>query len=144
MASWSDRHWAGRSNPWCVTTRLAAALALIWAVNSYRDLGPYALVPIGSCLFFIIINPFIFPAPRDDSKWATKSVLGQRAWRGTPRRWDWPTLYRILSGTIYFAGLVASLEGMLVEGLLLGVVALACKLGYLDWMAKYYLAQKTA
>ena len=87
MAGWSDRHWAGRSNPWCVYSRLAAALGLIWAVYSVRDLGLFALVPIGLCLLFIIVNPFVFAAPRDDSRWATRAVLGQRLWRARPRHW---------------------------------------------------------
>jgi hypothetical protein len=142
MAGISDRHWAGRSNPWCVYSRLATALLLIASIGMIRDLELYAAIPIGLCLVFIIVNPFVFPAPKDDSSWATRSVLGQRAWRQSERGWDTPTLYRIASAAAYLIGLLAALEGMLFEGLLLGAVALAFKLGYLDWMAKLYVARK--
>ncbi|MEZ5775299.1 MAG: DUF6653 family protein [Hyphomicrobiaceae bacterium] len=137
MASWIDRHWAGRSNPWCVYTRLAAALGLVAAVGSYRTLGPDAAIPVGLCLLFILVNPFIFPAPRSKSAWATRAVLGQRRWRER-RAWDRPTLLRILSALAYLPALILAFEGMRGEAAVFALVALFLKLGYLDWMARFH------
>jgi len=123
MSSLTDRHWSGRSHPWCVYTRLAAAVALVLAVYSYRNLGVYALVPVGIVLVFIALNPFVFPAPRTDTAWATRAVLGHQQWRKT-RSWDRPTLYRILSALCYLPALLAAFEGMLWESMLLALVAL--------------------
>ncbi|MEZ5924885.1 MAG: DUF6653 family protein [Hyphomicrobiaceae bacterium] len=145
MSSLEDRRWAGRSHPWCVYTRLAAALALIVAITTHRSLGVQALIPIGVCLFFIIINPFIFPAPKDKTRWATRSVLGQRLWRRRENPgWDVPSISRVASALAYFVALWLAFENQLAEAVLLGLIALGLKLVYLDWMARYHRRAQTA
>ena len=145
MSTIEDRRWAGRSHPWCVYSRLAAALALIVVLTSHRELGVYALIPISLCLFFIIVNPFIFPAPKDDSHWATRTVLGQRIWRSREHaHWDIPSISRVASALAYFIALWLAIESQLGEAVLLGLIALGLKLVYLDWMARYYRRMKPA
>ena len=145
MSTFEDRRWAGRSHPWCVYSRLAAALLLIVALTTHRGLGIYALIPIGLCLFFIIVNPFVFPAPKDDSRWATRSVLGQRIWRGRENPgWDVPSISRIASALAYFIALWLAIESQLGEAVTLGLIALGLKLVYLDWMARYHGRMKSA
>lgn len=145
MSTFEDRRWAGRSHPWCVYTRLAAALLLIVALTTHRSLGIYALIPIGLCLFFIIVNPFVFRAPKDDSRWATRSVLGQRIWRQRENPgWDVPSISRVASAITYFIALWLALESQLGEAVALGLIALGLKLVYLDWMARYYGRMKPA
>lgn len=143
MSKLEDRRWAGRSHPLCVYSRLAAALLLIVALTMTRELGSYALVPIGLCLFFIIVNPFVFPAPKDDKSWATRSVLGQRSWRDRPNPgWDLPEASRVLSALAYFLALVLAVESQLGEAVMLGLIALGLKLVYLNKMARYYERSK--
>lgn len=145
MSTFQDRRWAGRSHPLCVYSRLGAALALIVVLTSHRELGVYALIPIGVCLFFIIVNPFVFPAPKDDSSWATRSVLGQRLWRNRENPgWDVPSISRVGSALAYFIALWLAVESQLGEAVTLGLIALGLKLVYLDWMARYYQRSKSA
>lgn len=145
MSTWEDRRWAGRSHPLCVYSRLAAALALIVVLTTHRSLGVYALVPVGICLFFILVNPFVFPAPEDDKSWATRSVLGQRLWRKREAPgWDVPSVSRVVSALVYFIALWLAVESQLGEAVMLGLIALGLKLVYLDWMARYYLRAKSA
>lgn len=145
MSTFEDRRWAGRSHPWCVYTRLAAALLLIIALTTHRSLGIYAAIPIGLCLFFIIVNPFIFRPPKDDTHWATRSVLGQRLWRQRENAgWDVPSISRVASALAYFIALWLAIESQLGEAVMLGLVALGLKLVYLDWMARYYQRTKSA
>jgi hypothetical protein len=125
-------------------SRLAAALLLIVALTTHQSLGVYALIPIGLCLFFIIVNPFIFRAPKDDSRWATRSVLGQRLWRQREQPgWDVPSVSRVASALAYFIALWLAIESQLGEAVLLGLIALGLKLVYLDWMARYYVRSRS-
>lgn len=137
MGTWQDRRWAGRSHPLCVYSRLAAAYFLVLCVYTYRWLSYDAIWPIGMCLFFLLINPFIFPAPRHDRAWATRAVLGQRLWRGL-RQWDVPTFSRIGSALCYFLALYFAFEGALREALLFVTIASGLRIIYLNWMAGYY------
>ena len=114
-----------------------AAVLLVAAVHSWAYLGVKSLLPIGALIGFIALNPFVFLPPPRRSAWATRAVLGQRAWRSV-RRWDLPSLYRIASATAYLVALSVALEGMLAEAIVMALVALGCKLLYLDWMARFY------
>ena len=49
-----------------------------------------------------------------------------------------PSLYRIASATAYLVALSVALEGMLAEAIVMALVALGCKLLYLDWMVRFY------
>ena len=56
-------------------------------------------MPIGLCLFFMIVNPFVFPRPKDDKSWATRAVLGQRLAATELAAVALPAAYRQRGGT---------------------------------------------
>lgn len=143
MSTLEDRRWAGRSHPLCVYSRLGAAYFLVLCVYTYRWWNVQAIWPIGLCLFFILINPYIFPAPRTQQAWATRAVLGQRLWHGL-QQWDLPTLCRIGSSLTYFLALYFAFEGAFREALLFVTIALGLRVIYLNWMAGYYDRQHKA
>ncbi|WP_232702820.1 DUF6653 family protein [Halobacterium wangiae] len=75
LSSFADRYfWRGHANPGSVWTFVAAYPVFVLAVYR-RDLRL-----LGAVLAFVAVNPVVFPEPADDSAWATRVVLGERAW----------------------------------------------------------------
>ena len=80
MAIHTEQSWKRHSNPWSVWTRiLSYPLAYVPVLNRCWKQG--ALVGA-----WFTANPVIFPAPEDDSSWATRCVLGEQLWTAKRRR----------------------------------------------------------
>ena len=76
----TDEVWARHANPWSAWTRYACLPMLIAAIWSRVWIGWAALMPISLILFWIWINPRVFPKPRTTNHWASKAVFGERVW----------------------------------------------------------------
>ena len=62
------------SNPWSAWTRLLSVPLVflpIWT-RSWRE-GAIVVV-------WLIVNPVVFPEPKDDKAWATRAMLGEEMW----------------------------------------------------------------
>ena len=82
----SERTWMRHANPWSVWTRYAAFPLLVLAVWSYHWIGWWSLIPVAVVVFFLYVNPKLFPPPRSTRNWASMAVLGERVWLAEDRR----------------------------------------------------------
>lgn len=75
-----DHVWKRHVNPWSVWTRYMILPLLTIALWSRIYIEWYALIPIGALIFWAFVNPNAFPVPKTTKHWASKAVLGERAW----------------------------------------------------------------
>lgn len=72
--------WASHANPLSVYSRAAGAPLVFFAAWSAFWIGWYSLLPIAAAMLWIWMNPRLFSPPSTTSSWATKGVLGERAY----------------------------------------------------------------
>ncbi|MBN2031254.1 hypothetical protein JW824_13550 [bacterium] len=76
----SDYAWRHHANPWSVYTRFAAIPAMIFAVWSRVWISWLALIPVGVVIFWLAVNPFIFPAVSANHGWTARGIYGEKLW----------------------------------------------------------------
>lgn len=81
----SDEVWQRHTNPGSVWSRTTALPLLVVAVWSRAWWGWWSLVPVAIALFWIWVNPRLFPKPASTNHWASKAVLGERVWSDRDR-----------------------------------------------------------
>lgn len=74
-----DGAWARHGNPWSVYSRIAGGSFVFLALWSVFWIGWFSLIPIGLSVAWIYLNPRLFVPPKDAKAWATRGVLGERA-----------------------------------------------------------------
>ncbi|NEQ47179.1 MAG: hypothetical protein F6K00_28015 [Leptolyngbya sp. SIOISBB] len=72
--------WERHANPWSVWTRYAGLPLLILAIWSRVWLGWWAIAPVLLIILWIWLNPRAFSKPQTTHHWASKAVMGERAW----------------------------------------------------------------
>lgn len=80
VMSMDEITWQRHANPLSVYTRYSALPLLAMAIWSRDWFGWWALLPVAAVIFWIWINPRIFPKPRSTKNWASKAVFGERVW----------------------------------------------------------------
>ena len=80
VALHTEKSWKRHSNPWSVWTRILTN-PLVYLPFWNRSWKQGAAVAA-----WFAANPVIFPAPEDDSSWATRGVLGEELWTAKRRR----------------------------------------------------------
>ncbi len=70
--------WLKHANPWSVWSRFATLPFIVLAIWCRVWIGWYCLIPLSVLIFWIWINPTLFPKPNDYSSWGSKAVLGER------------------------------------------------------------------
>lgn len=81
----SDVVWQRHANPISGWSRVPVLPLLAMGIWSRAWLGWWALLPIGVTLFWIWVNPRIFPMPDSTDNWMSKGVLGERVWLNRTR-----------------------------------------------------------
>ena len=76
----TDDVWERHANPLSVWTRYLSLPALALAIWSRVWIGEWAWIPVLLSLFWIWLNPRVFPKPCSTENWVSKSVLGERLW----------------------------------------------------------------
>ena len=76
----SDATWQRHVNPWSGWTRVATLPLLALAVWSRVWIGWWALLPAAIVLFWVWLNPRLFPVPKSTDNWMSEGVLGERVW----------------------------------------------------------------
>jgi hypothetical protein len=72
--------WRRHANPWSVYTRFLSMPLLGLAIWSREWIGLWFLAPTALAIFWLWINPRLFPVPASTDNWASKAVLGERIW----------------------------------------------------------------
>ena len=101
MAIMKERTWERHSNPWSVWTRVLTNLLVyvpVWN-RSWRQAIPIAA--------WFLLNPQLFPPPKDGSSWATRSVLGEQMWTSKLRA-DLPMSINIFSALFFLVALYSA------------------------------------
>jgi len=80
LMAMSDDAWARHANPWSGYTRFAGSVPTFVAIYSVHWIGWWALAPIALIVAWTIINPRLFAPPQTADNWATRGVLGERAY----------------------------------------------------------------
>jgi uncharacterized protein (DUF2062 family) len=131
MAIMKEQTWERHSNPWSVWTRVLTnplVYVPVWN-HSWRQ-----ALSVGA---WFLLNPRLFPPPKDGSSWATRSVLGEKMWTSKPRA-DLPMLISVISALFFLVALYSAYVRQLWRLLSFGGLALVFKLWFLERMATYY------
>jgi hypothetical protein len=132
MAIMKEQTWERHSNLWSVWTRVLT--------------NPLVYVPVWnrswrqaiSIIAWFLLNPRLFPPPKDDSSWATRSVLGEQIWTRTTKYADLPMLINTLSALFFLLALYSAYARRLWKLISFGGFALMFKLWFLERMVAYY------
>ena len=136
--------WRRHANPLSVYTRFLSLPLLGLALWSRDWIGPWCAIPVALAIFWVWINPRLFPVPASTDNWASKAVLGERIWmrRKTmpiPRHHARAAIVLAAISAIgalqFFYGAIALEPVMLSYGL---VVTLLGKAWFLDRMVWLY------
>ncbi len=131
MAIHTERTWKRHSNPWSGWTRILT-YPLVYVPFWNRSWKQGAAVAA-----WFAANPFIFPAPEDDSSWATRSVLGEQLWT-TKRRRDLPMALNAASAVLFVGALLAAYRRRFWPMMFCGGSSYLLKMWFLDRMTLYY------
>jgi len=136
MAIMNERTWERHSNPWSVWTRVLSYPLVYLPVwnRSWRQ-----AIFVGA---WFLLNPRLFPPPRDDSSWATRSVLGEQMWTRRTRA-DLPMLMSAISALFFLPALYSAYARRLWRLVSFGGLSLAFKLWFLERMVAYYDERRT-
>lgn len=79
LMTMSDATWSKHANPWSVYSRVLGGTFVFFALWSPFWIGYWGIAAILLAAAWTWLNPRLFSAPHDTSAWATKGVLGERA-----------------------------------------------------------------
>jgi hypothetical protein len=79
LMSMNDSSWARHANPLSVYSRMVGGSLVFLALWSPFWFGYWGVPIILAAAFWIWLNPRLFPPPEHSDTWATKGVLGERA-----------------------------------------------------------------
>lgn len=71
--------WARHANPLSVYSRIIGGTFVFFALWSVHWLGVAAALPIAAAAAWTVLNPRLFPPPKETNSWAARGVLGERA-----------------------------------------------------------------
>ena len=131
MAVHSESAWKRHSNPWSVWTRILS-YPLVYVPIWNRSWKQGAAVAA-----WFAANPVIFPAPEDDSSWATRSVLGEQLWTARRRR-DFPMALNTASATFFAGATLMAYRRRFSPMMFFAGTSDLLKLWFLDRMTLYY------
>ncbi len=135
MAILKEKNWERHSNPWSGYTRMAILPFLflsIWVHN---------WIALGLVIVWTIVNPFIFPKPKNTDNWMSKGVLGEKLWT-EKFRWDFSQFLNIVNGLFFFPALYFAYAHMFWPLLYSATWSFIAKLWFIDRMAFYYEMNK--
>lgn len=130
MAILSEETWERHANPWSGWTRVLSMPAL--AVGLYL----HSFWVLGAVIAWLIINPMLFPKPKNFDNWMSKGVLGEKLYfeDGKKLRKDLPTLLNVINAPVFAAFMYFSWQQELVPTILSGMLAMTIKFWFVDRM----------
>jgi hypothetical protein len=123
--------FARHSNPWSAWTRLFSA-PLVFVPIWNRSWRQGAILGV-----WLIVNPLVFPEPKDDEAWATRAMLGEEMWIAK-RPLDWAMALNVGAAVLGLGGMWRALRRRLLPTGVCAVGQVALLLAYWREMALYY------
>lgn len=71
--------WGKHGNPKSVYSRIVGGTFVFLSIWSVFWIGWFSAIPIAAAILWIYVNPRLFPPPQTTDAWATRGVLGERA-----------------------------------------------------------------
>jgi len=125
--------WARHANPRSGWSRVPT-LPLIITCLYRRNWRGLALT-----LVFVVVNPFLFSPPEDDSAWMTRGVYGERLWtKQDDRHRRYPGLLNVPSAVASLYALYAAVKQRPAETALATMLAMTLKLWFVAEMVHLY------
>jgi hypothetical protein len=135
-----DAGWERHANPWSVWTRIATWPVLMLVLWSFHWFGEWSLLPLAVVVLWLALNPHAFAPPVSTKSWASRAVLGERAYLMREQHpiplehVNAATLLSIGSGLgllLFLAGLLTREPAAFLTG---GATVFLCKLWFIDRM----------
>ena len=130
-----EEFWLRHSNPWSGLTRIIITPFL------YLTIWYHNWVGLSIIVLWIIINPIVFPKPKNVNSWFSKVVLGERAWlsklKSKPQL-DLALILNILTATFFIPSLYFAYVNMLWPTLYCATLMFIFKLWFADRVALQY------
>ena len=148
MAIMAKKTWEKHSNPWSGWTRMINYPLLylpFWFLSDFLN-EPSAnwFMPIGLILVIIwfIINPRIFPKPKNYNNWMSKGVFGEKIWTANKRYRDINIIFTIIPAPFFVIALYTTYMNLFWETMFFASVPFLFKLWFLDRMVVYFEKNK--
>ena len=139
--SMDDATWARHANPWRVWTRVVTGIPVTFAAAwSVKPLAGWSVVIVTLAIFWLWLNPRLFPAPSETDNWASKVTFGERAWLNRSQcaipehHVKWAYFLSIISGIGFFTGIIAAFLHLLLPAVAGGLVSWFGKMWFCDRM----------
>lgn len=132
MAILSERTWERHANPWSGWTRVLSMPAL--AIGLYL----HTFWILGVTIIWIIINPMLFPKPKNVDTWMSRGVLGEQLYYkdGKKLKKDLPTLLNVLNVPTFVAFLYFSWQQEVWGMVFAGLLTMTIKFWFIDRMVR--------
>lgn len=132
MAILSDKTWSKHANPWSGWTRVLVMPAL--AVGLYY----HNFWILAATMIWLVINPVVFPKPKNTNNWMSKGVLGEQMYfkDGKKLKKDLPTLLNLANIPVSIAFLYFGWQQDLVPMVLAGLLTMTIKFWFIDRMVQ--------
>jgi len=148
MAIMAKKTWEKHANPLSGWTRMITYPLLylpFWFLNDFlNEPSENWLMPIGLLIVIIwfIINPRIFPKPKNYDNWMSKGVFGEKIWTANKRYKDINIIFTIIPAPFFLIALYTTYMNLFWETMFFASVPFLFKLWFLDRMVFYYEANK--
>jgi hypothetical protein len=135
MAILSKDTWERHSNPWSGWTRLATYPAIFIAIWFHNWLF-FAVL-----FLWLVVNPSVFPKPKNTANWMSRAVLGEQLWMGK-KQLDLSAAVSACAAPPFFIGLYTAYVNLLWPTVFCATITILLKLWFLDRMVFYYEAHE--
>jgi hypothetical protein len=145
LMSMDDATWARHANPWSVWTRVVTGIPVTFAAAwSVKPLAGWSVVIVTIAIFWLWLNPRLFPTPTKTDNWASKVTFGERVWLNRAKcsipehHVKWANFLSIISGIGFLTGIIAALLHFLLPAVAGGLVSWFGKMWFCDRMVWLY------
>lgn len=101
-------------------------------------------ITLAVVIVFTIINPVLFPKPKNNQYWMTKGVLGEQLWIKKKKKHKKANMLNLFNGIAFLVMLVGIYYQLLYVTVLMGTTSGILKLLFLEEMVLLYEKEKKA
>lgn len=131
MSILSEKTWARHANAWSGWTRVLSMPILALGLYFHN------FFILGLAVVWLVINPMVFPKPKNVNNWMSRGVLGEQEYfkDGKKLKYDLPTLLNILNIPVFSAFIYYGWNQNLEALILSGFLVMTIKFWFIDRMS---------